>query len=273
MKTLLKSIALIALLGIATIAEASFGGQLKNIRIRGGGGSYRLTVVLEDAQSEIASMTGTISVYSKGAPQPSAAKYKLSYDANASNNGLSVYYFDNLNFKTDATGYEYEVSISAYDKNNDQIDETYTQTVEVNEESNANSNSYRECKTSYKMGDVYLTTGYSEGLYLINFQFNFASNSDQPESVAVAVKVADCNGNTQIVKLRVRYDSKSGTYVASVALKDNSKCSWNITDAEIGAYNACDDLSAWTVNLNQYKANGVGTRNVATASNGKPGLL
>jgi hypothetical protein len=66
---------------------------------------------------------------------------------------------------------------------------------------------------------------------------------------------------------------KTNTFIGSQAITSSKDCKLELVYGEIGAYNACDDETAWSFKTSESKSNGKGTRVVATTNNGNPGLL
>ncbi|MCB0737247.1 MAG: hypothetical protein KDC92_07020 [Bacteroidetes bacterium] len=250
------------LMGISD-AYATYTPKIKNIRIRqtteSNAGSYKIVVIVKhDDADEVANVETQLSPVDNG-PDVSGSTIKMSLDKSASTKS-EKFYTAEVKFKGDADGYEYEVVAVMKDAKGGKVGSVYTDYNVIGKDDTANENSYSECKSTFKMDKSELTTASVNGIFAVNIQFVFDSKFDQPEYAVAAVKLQDCNGNSTTIKLRVKYDSKTGTYVATTALKDDAKCGWEIVAAEIGAYNQCDDLSAWAFNLSQLKGNGRGTR-------------
>ena len=272
MKTLFKkalSLILTASMVILSVSDASatYTPKIKNIRIRQTTethpGTYKIVVIVKhDDNDEVANVETQLTAVDKG-PDASGGTIKMSLDKSASTKS-EKYYTAEVKFKADPTGYEYEVVAVMKDAKGGKIGSIYTDYNVIGKDDTANENSYSECKSTFKLDKSALTTASSNGIFAVNIQFSFDAKFDQPEYAVAAVKLQDCNGNATTIKLRVKYDAKSGTYIASTALKDDFKCGWELVAAEIGAYNQCDELSAWSFNLSQLKGNGRGTRNSAS---------
>ncbi len=129
------------------------------------------------------------------------------------------------------------------------------------------------CSSNFSLSEVNILTTNASGIYTLSFDFQFDSSSNTPDSVAMVVQLENCSGTKQNIAITLKYDRKSGTYVGGQALSQSKDCPWVLTKGEIGAYNACGYLTFWTFKYDNTKSNGSGTRNVATANNGKPGLL
>jgi hypothetical protein len=99
------------------------------------------------------------------------------------------------------------------------------------------------------------------------------NNSDIPHSTAMIVEIKDCNGKSQFIGITLSYNATTGIYTGGVNLSVVDKCNYAFHYGEIGAYNVCKDKTVWSVSAADSKSNGYGTRNVATTTNGKPGLL
>lgn len=129
------------------------------------------------------------------------------------------------------------------------------------------------CKTKYVLKDIEYTETTVSGLYALQFSFKFEAKSDVPNNVAMIVELKDCKGNKQYIKITLKFDSKSGTYVGSQSITQSKECAWELSYGEIAAYNACKDKTVWSFDAKESKNNGKGTRVVATTTNGTPGLL
>lgn len=129
------------------------------------------------------------------------------------------------------------------------------------------------CDTKFKLKELEYSESTVSGLYTMQFSFQLEANSDLPSDMAMIVEITDCNGNKEYIRITLKYDAKSNTYTGSEAIKQNKECPWTLTYGEIAAYNPCKDKTVWSFNTSKSKSNGFGTRNVATTTNGKPGLL
>lgn len=132
---------------------------------------------------------------------------------------------------------------------------------------------YDPCKTKYRLKELTYRETNIAGMYALNVQFQFENNSDVPEEVAMIVELTDCIGKHQYIRIALKYNALTGLYTGSQALVQNKACPWEMTYGEIAAYNACKDKTVWSFETSESKSNGSGTRNVATANNGKPSLL
>lgn len=129
------------------------------------------------------------------------------------------------------------------------------------------------CDTKFKLKEIEYSETTASGMYTVQFNFSFEEKSDIPAEVAMVVELTDCKGNKEYVRITLKYDAKTNTYTGSESLAQNKECPWSLTYGEIAAYNPCKEKTVWSFETSKSKSNGSGTRNVATANNGKPGLL
>ncbi|MBL7811859.1 MAG: hypothetical protein JNL57_06510 [Bacteroidetes bacterium] len=132
---------------------------------------------------------------------------------------------------------------------------------------------FNPCNTKYKLKEITYAESSNSGIYGLKVSFQFENNGDVPDSVAMIVEVKDCNGNSSYIQIALKYDSNKQTYTGSQALSEVKGCKYEMVYGEIAAYNLCGEKTVWSFETSKSKSNGSGTRNVATANNGKPGLL
>ncbi len=129
------------------------------------------------------------------------------------------------------------------------------------------------CKTKYKLKEIEYSENNYNGVYTYQFWLKFENNIDIPDHVNMVIEIKDCSGKSQFVKITLKYDEKTKMFVGSQAITASKDCKLELVYGEIGAYNACDDETAWSFKTSESKNNGKGTRVVATTTNGTPGLL
>ena len=129
------------------------------------------------------------------------------------------------------------------------------------------------CKTKYKLKKVSYTETTVSGIYALNFFFNFTKKSDVPSKVVMKIQLKDCKGESLNLAIKIKYDEKSGMYVGSQSMPQQKGCDWTLFYGEVGAYNPCEDLSAWSFDPSKAKGFGKGTKNAASQTSAKPRLL
>lgn len=129
------------------------------------------------------------------------------------------------------------------------------------------------CKTKFKLKEITYSETTVSGIYALQFSFELEQNSDLPTDMAMIVEIKDCNGNKEYISISLKYNAKTGIYSGGVSMTQIKECAWQLVYGEIAAYNSCKDKTVWSFEASNSKSNGSGTRNVATANNGKPGLL
>jgi hypothetical protein len=112
------------------------------------------------------------------------------------------------------------------------------------------------CKTKYKLKEITYSENSYNGLSTYQFSFNFEDNSDVPADVAMIVEIKDCNGSSEYLKISLKYDEKSKTYTGSQVLAKNKDCKLEFVYGEIAAYNACKDITVWSITTSQSKKDG-----------------
>lgn len=132
---------------------------------------------------------------------------------------------------------------------------------------------FNPCKTKYKLKEITYAETSNSGMYGLKVSFQFENTADVPDSAAMIVEVKDCNGTSSYIQITLKYDAKSQTYSGSEILTEAKGCKYELVYGEIAAYNSCGDKTVWSFDATKSKSNGSGTRNVATANSGKPGLL
>lgn len=129
------------------------------------------------------------------------------------------------------------------------------------------------CKTKYKLKEVTYSETNESGIYGLQFAFQFENNSDIPANVAMVVELRNCNGQSVFVKVQLKYDSKTNTYVGGISMGQSKDCPWAFYYGEIAAYNTCNDQSVWSIDASTSKRNSQGTKNASSSASTKPQLF
>jgi hypothetical protein len=114
------------------------------------------------------------------------------------------------------------------------------------------------CKTKYKLKEIDFAELNVSNLYSLLFKFNFEEKSDVPEVVEMVVELKNCEGTAQKIKIRLKYDAKSETYIGAQTIPQIQNCRWDLNAVYIGAYNACNEITLWTFDPSKVKARGSG---------------
>jgi hypothetical protein len=114
------------------------------------------------------------------------------------------------------------------------------------------------CKTKYKLKEIDFAELNVSNLYSLLFKFNLEEKSDVPENVEMVVELKNCEGTAQKIKIRLKYDAKSETYIGAQTIPQIQNCRWDLNAVYIGAHNACNEITLWTFDPSKVKARGSG---------------
>jgi hypothetical protein len=118
------------------------------------------------------------------------------------------------------------------------------------------------CKTKYKLKEIEYAESNAANLYSLQFKFNFEEKSDVPEVVEMVVEQKNCEGTAQYIKIALKYDAKSETYIGSQTIQQIQNCRWELKSGLITAYNSCKEKTVWSFDTNKVKTRG-GLRTIA----------
>ncbi|EFX60071.1 hypothetical protein DAPPUDRAFT_125616 [Daphnia pulex] len=112
------------------------------------------------------------------------------------------------------------------------------------------------CKTKYKLKEIDFSESNVSNLYSLLFKFNFEEKSDVPELVDMVVELKNCEGTAQYIKIALKYDAKSETYIGSQTIAQIQNCRWEIKSGLISAYNSCKEKTVWSFDTSKVKERG-----------------
>lgn len=118
------------------------------------------------------------------------------------------------------------------------------------------------CKTKYKLKEIEYAESNVSNLYSLQFKFNFEEKSDVPEVVEMVVEQKNCEGTAQYIKIALKYDAKSETFIGSQTIPQIQNCRWELKSGLITAYNSCKEKTVWSFDTSKVKTRG-GLRTIA----------
>jgi hypothetical protein len=112
------------------------------------------------------------------------------------------------------------------------------------------------CKTKYRLKEIEYAESNVANLYSLQFKFNFEEKSDVPEVVEMVVEQKNCEGTAQYIKIALKYDAKSETYIGSQTIQQIQNCRWELKTGLITAYNSCKEKTVWSFDTSKVKTRG-----------------
>ncbi len=112
------------------------------------------------------------------------------------------------------------------------------------------------CKTKYKLKEIEYAESNVANLYSLQFKFNFEEKRDVPEVVEMVVEQKNCEGTAQYIKIALKYDAKSETYIGSQTIQQIQNCRWELKAGLITAYNSCKEKTVWSFDTSKVKNRG-----------------
>lgn len=257
-----KFLGLTTLLLVNLFVTSAFAGEksptvkIQKVVQLDGAYTFKIVVIVKhDDADQVANVKTEITATDKG-PSPVSKEVKLSLDKTKDQKDV---YSGEIKFDKSPIGFTYEITAIMLDKSGNTYKNWESSTEKVTLE--------QDCKTNFRLDNkVQISITNSNGLYAIKFNFGFKDSSDIPNTVKMVVKFENCKGETVNITIPLKFDSKTGEYYGSESISQSKDCPWKLVYGEIGAYNLCNDKTAWSFEVKESKSNGSGTRHTSSTS-------
>lgn len=100
-------------------------------------------------------------------------------------------------------------------------------------------------KSKVKFKSIYFKYISLEELYTFQLSFNLVEGSIIPARLSILVELEDSNGNTQKVESVVKFDSSSGFYFISQAIKQDKNFKYSYNGAVLRSHLANGKVEIW----------------------------